>query len=149
MKKGILAFIALVGVFGAISLIASPAVAYEGTPDAEREALVTEWMTTCDESSYEAWRADRDGKGVLRKVDSFEKFQTFCKYWEANESGDEESAQTYADQLTLGQKLENGTGLGNGLGNGISGSSDGTGNRSGQNGLETGPKGDGTCDQIQ
>lgn len=111
--------IASVGILG---FLASDASAYRGDytqvgPNytEERHAQMQEVMETKD---YEAWKEmmTEDGRtpGVLRKIDTQEKFEAFVQAREMALEGDTEGANEIRESLGMGQGQGNGGMRGNG-----------------------------------
>jgi len=111
--------IASVGILG---FLASDASAYRGdytqvgpNHTEERHAQMQEVMETKD---YEAWKEmmTEDGRtpGVLRKIDTQEKFEAFVQAREMALEGDTEGANEIRESLGMGQGQGNGGMRGNG-----------------------------------
>ncbi|HKL44097.1 MAG TPA: hypothetical protein VJ892_02335 [Candidatus Absconditabacterales bacterium] len=93
--------------------------AYQGNPgtmnpdctDTERHAAVQEVFEKSDYESFKTLYAD---KGVMKRVDSQEKFEKFAELRKAKLAGDTEKAANLASELNLGQKRMDGDGKMNG-----------------------------------
>jgi hypothetical protein len=123
MKYKLLA-LGVIGIASAsiLGFLASDASAYRGdytqvgpNHTEERHAQMQEVMETKD---YETWKEmmTEDGRtpGVLRKIDTQEKFEAFVQAREMALEGDTEGANEIRESLGMGQGQGNGGMRGNG-----------------------------------
>lgn len=126
MKNTVLALgILAVALLGVIAFTTNDADAYRGdytqvgpNHTQERESRMIEIFESKD---YDAWVEimSEDGRtpGVLRKIDTPEKFETFVEAKELAQEGNTQEANQKRAELGLGQGGMHGNGQGRGMGN--------------------------------